>query len=174
EVSFGAIIEVVARRHAGARAGDLRGELGRHRRIVAAVAEGAGPAELCALIDGELGVAAAVISAAGSVIAGELPEARAVRLARAYLGAVRLPAVVRDGETFTLFAVDRSHRAAGWALVCRGELDAEIGFELASCVAMARTRIEEGRRVERRLVEDLVELAWTGGEPAELSARLRT
>ncbi len=174
EVSFGAITELVARRLAGARAGDLRGELGRRRRIVAAVAEGAELAELFTLIESELGVVAAVISAAGSVIAGDLPEARAVRLARAYLGAVRLPAVVRDDGTFTLFAVDRSHRAAGWALVCRGELDAEIGFELASCVAMARTRTEEGRRVERRLAEELVELAWAGGEPAELSARLRT
>ncbi|WP_204016778.1 PucR family transcriptional regulator, partial [Sphaerimonospora thailandensis] len=174
EVSFGAITDLVGRRLAGIRAGDLRGELGRRRRIVAAVAEGVGLEELFSLIESELGVTAAVVSAVGSMIAGDLPEDLAVRLARAYLGAVRLPAVVRDGEAFTLFAVDRSHRAAGWALVCRGEVDAEIGFELASCVAMARTRVEEGRRVERRLAEELVALAWAGGEPAELSARLRT
>ncbi|MFC0861151.1 PucR family transcriptional regulator [Sphaerimonospora cavernae] len=174
EVSFGEITDLVGRRLAGIRAGDLRGELGRRRRIVAAVAEGVGLEELFSLIENELGVTAAVVSAVGSMIAGDLPEGMAVRLARAYLGAVRLPAVVRDGGTFTLFAVDRSHRAAGWALVCHGEVEAEIGFELASCVAMARTRFEEGRRVERRLAEELVALAWAGGEPAELSARLRT
>ncbi|GAA0357298.1 PucR family transcriptional regulator ligand-binding domain-containing protein [Microbispora corallina] len=176
EVSFGAVTELVRGRLAGP-AGDPRGALGRHRRIVAAVAEGAGLDELFALIASELGVAAAVITASGSVVAGDLPAGEAVRLARDYLSAVRLPVVVRprgEGVAHTLFAVDRSHRAAGWALVCRGELDAEIGYELAACVAMERTRREEGRRVERRLAEQLIALACSGGDPSELSARLRT
>ncbi|MEW9527799.1 PucR family transcriptional regulator [Microbispora sp. NPDC049125] len=176
EVSFGAVSDLVGRRLAGAQAGDLRSALGRHRRIVAAVAEGAGLPELFGLIEAELEVTAAVISASGSVIAGELPGEQAVRLARRYLSAVRLPLVDRrePGGPFTLFAVDRSHRAAGWALVCRGEIEAEIGFELASCVAMQRARTEEGRRVERRLAEQLIALACSGGDPAELAARLRT
>lgn len=174
EVSFGAVADVVGRRLAAAQAGDLRGALGRHRRIVAAVAEGAGLGELFALVEAELGVTAAVVSACGSVVAGALPEERAVRLARDYLSAARLPVVVDRGGPFTLFAVDRSHRAAGWALVCRGEVDVEIGYELAACVAMARTRTEEGRRVERRLAEQLIALACAGGDAAELSARLRT
>ncbi|MBP2702566.1 PucR family transcriptional regulator ligand-binding domain-containing protein [Microbispora sp. RL4-1S] len=183
EVSFGAVTELVDRRITAIRAGDLRGALGRHRRIVAAVAEGASLGELFALVSAELGVAAAVVTAAGSVVAGDLPEEHAVRLARDYLSAVALPVVVRGrpgrrdplGEAaYTVFAVDRSPRAAGWALVCRGEVDAEIGFELAACVAMERTRLEEGRRVERRLAEQLVALAFAGGDPSELSARLRT
>ncbi|GII55355.1 hypothetical protein Pth03_37440 [Planotetraspora thailandica] len=177
EVSFGAVTEAVARRVAAAQAGDLRGVLGRRRRIVAAVAEGAGLDGLVDLTAAELGVTAAVISAAGSVVAGDLPQAHAVRLAHDFLAAVRLPALVTgpDGEPYTLFAVDRSHRAAGWALACRGEVDAETGFELASCVAMERTRTEEGRRVERRLAEQLIALACSGdADPSELSARMRT
>ncbi|GAA4582644.1 PucR family transcriptional regulator ligand-binding domain-containing protein [Planotetraspora phitsanulokensis] len=177
EVSFGAVTEIVGTGLATAQARDLRGALGRRRRIVAAVAEGAGLDELVALTSAELGVSAAVISAAGSVVAGDLTEAHAVRLARDFLGAERLPTVItRPGEEIrTLFAVDRSHRASGWALVCRGEVDAETGFELASCVAMERTRMEEGRRVERRLAEQLVALAGSGdADPSELSARLRT
>ncbi|MBX6383450.1 MAG: PucR family transcriptional regulator ligand-binding domain-containing protein [Microbispora sp.] len=174
EVSFGAVADLVGRHVAAAQVGDLRGALGRHRRIVAAVAEGAGLGELFALVRAELGVTAAVVSACGAVVAGDLPEEQAVRLARDYLAAVRLPVVVNRGGPFTLFAVDRSHRAAGWALVCRGEVDVEIGYELAACVAMERTRAEEGRRVERRLAEQLIALACAGGDLAELSARLRT
>lgn len=173
EVSFGAITDEVNRRLAGARAGDLRSALGRHRRIVAAVAEGAGLDELFTLMVSELGVTGSVISAAGSVIVGDLPGEDAVRLAREFLTADRLPVVVAG--PFTIFAVDRAHRAAGWALVCRGELDVEIGFELASCVAMERTRMAEGRRVERRLAEQLIGLACSGSaDLSELSARMRT
>ncbi|GAA0415502.1 hypothetical protein Acor_58970 [Acrocarpospora corrugata] len=173
EVSFGAVTEAVTRRLAGAQAGDLRRALGRHRRIVAAVAEGAGLTELCELMSAELGVAGAVISAAGTIIAGSLPVADAGRLAREFLGAVRLPLVTAG--PYTIFAVDRAHRAAGWALVCGGDLDPEIGYELASCVALARTRMEGGRRVERRLAEQLIALATAGtADRSELSARLRT
>jgi len=183
EVSFGSIIEIVGAPLARIRAGELRGALGRRRRIVAAVAEGADLEELCRLIAGELGVTAAVISSAGSVIAGRLGAATAVRLAREFLTAVRLPAVVdlkagdvpeEEAGPYTLLAVDRSPRVAGWALVCRGELDPEIGFELASCVAMERTRLEEGRRVERRLAEQLIAFALGDADPSELAARLRT
>ncbi|MCT9930011.1 PucR family transcriptional regulator ligand-binding domain-containing protein [Planotetraspora sp. A-T 1434] len=178
EVPFGAVTEIVGRRLpglAGTQVGELRSALGRHRRIVAAVAEGAGLDELFSLMASELGVTGAVISASGSVIAGELPEGHAVRLAREYLAAVRLPVVAGVDGPFTVFAVDRSDRAAGWALACRGELDVEIGFELASCVAMERTRMEEGRRVERRLAEQLIALACSGAaDLSELSARLRT
>ncbi len=173
EVSFGAVTEAVTRRLAGLQAGDLRRALGRHRRIVAAVAEGAGLTELCALMSAELGVSGAVISAAGTVIAGAVPPADAARLAAEFLGAVRLP-VTTQGP-YTIFAVDRAHRAAGWALVCGGELDPDIGFELASCVALERTRMEGGRRVERRLAEQLIALACAGtADLSELSARLRT
>ncbi|GAA4220731.1 sugar diacid utilization regulator [Streptosporangium album] len=173
EVSFRTVAEMVTPRHA-----ELRDALGRHRRIVAAVAEGAGLPELFALMDTELGMTGAVVSATGAVIAGTLGQADAVRLAHEYLTAPRLPHAVRaPSGTFTLFGVGREHRAAGWALVCGGDLlgEVDLGFELAACVALERTRMEEGRRVERRLAEQLIALACSaGGDPAELSAGLRT
>ncbi|OUC94404.1 PucR family transcriptional regulator [Streptosporangium minutum] len=173
EVSFRTVAEMVAPRHA-----ELRDALGRHRRIVAAVAEGAGLPELFALMDGELAMAGAVVSSTGALIAGALDRADAVRLAHEYLTAPRLPHAVRaPSGTFTLFGVGREHRAAGWALVCGGDLlgEADLGFELAACVALERTRMEEGRRVERRLAEQLIALARSAGsDPAELNAGLRT
>ncbi|GAA3822141.1 PucR family transcriptional regulator ligand-binding domain-containing protein [Sphaerisporangium flaviroseum] len=178
EVSFRTLSEVVEARLAGARAVDLRGTLGHHRRIVAAVADGAGLDELFALTAEELGVNGSVISSTGAVIAGRLDADLAVGLAREYLSATRLPHLVRTGMgPFTLFAVDRAHRAAGWALVCDADLlaDADTGYELAACVALERGRVEEGRRVERRLAEQLIALACSGeADPAEVAARLRT
>ncbi|MEU9885354.1 PucR family transcriptional regulator ligand-binding domain-containing protein [Sphaerisporangium sp. NPDC051017] len=176
ETSFHTLAE---KAQAGAGvAADPRGALGRHRRIVAAVAEGTGLDELFALTAQELGVSGAVVSAAGAVVAGRLGAGLAARLAREYLTAPRLPHVARTPEgTFTVFAVDRAHRAAGWALVFESDLtgQADMGFELAACVALARGRTEEGRRVERRLAEQLIGLASSAApDPAELAARLRT
>ncbi|GLW10622.1 hypothetical protein Misp01_57500 [Microtetraspora sp. NBRC 13810] len=173
EVSFKTVSEVL-----GARlALDVRDALGRHRRIVAAVAEGTGLAELFALTVRELGVHGMVLSATGEPVTGSLPGAPLRRLAREYLAAPRLPHLVRLPEgVYTLFGVSRSHRAAGWALACAGDLleKADVGYELAACVALERTRMEEGRRVERRLAEELIGVACAGGEAAELAARLRT
>ncbi|MEU6738657.1 PucR family transcriptional regulator [Streptosporangium sandarakinum] len=120
EVSFRTVAETITPRHA-----ELHDALGRHRRIVAAVAEGAGLEELFALMDAELRMTGAVVSATGAVIAGTLPntntgrdagmgtaavpgvrteagagrgsdgEAVAVRLAHEFLTAPRLPHVVR-------------------------------------------------------------------------------
>ncbi|GII75934.1 hypothetical protein Sru01_09160 [Sphaerisporangium rufum] len=178
EVSFRALAGLVETRLASAGAAGLRGALGRQRRIVAAVAEGGGLPALVELTSGELGVPAAVISASGTVVAGRLPAATARRLAGEWLAAPRLPHLVATEErAYTLFAVDRSHRAAGWALALGADvLDrADAGFEAAACAAMERARLEEGRRVERRLAAELVELAGSGmADPAELAARLRT
>ncbi|MBN6052750.1 PucR family transcriptional regulator [Nonomuraea sp. RK-328] len=172
EVSFGALAELAAPRPAG----DARDALGRHRRLVAAVAEGAGLTELFALTAAELGVTGAVVSACGQVIAGHADDP--VRLARAYLAAPVLPC--RSGG-HTLFAVGpggtaHGRRAAGWVLACDGDLTdrADLGHELAACVTLERNRMEEGRRVERRLAEQLVTAALTEPDPAVLAARLRT
>ncbi|MEU7891840.1 helix-turn-helix domain-containing protein [Nonomuraea sp. NPDC049152] len=167
-VSFRAVGEVAAPRLSG----EVRAALGRQRRIVDAVAEGADLAELFALTAAELGVNGAVLSSTGEVVVGSCADP--VRLATAYLAAPRLPCV---SEGHTLFGIGRGHRAAGWTLVCEGDLlgRADLGFELAACVALERTRMEEGRRVERRLVEQLVGAALAAdADPAELNARLRT
>nr|WP_055503305.1 helix-turn-helix domain-containing protein [Nonomuraea pusilla] len=167
EVSFGRVAELAA----PGLSADARDALGRHRRLVAAIAEGAGLRELFELTAAELGVTGAVISAAGEVVAGSAPDPAA--LARAYLTAPRLPAYAHGR---TIFGVGRGHRAAGWALACDGDLlgRADLGHELAACVALERGRMEEGRRVERRLAGQLVGAALAGADPSELNARLRT
>ncbi|MEO3789729.1 helix-turn-helix domain-containing protein [Nonomuraea sp. B10E15] len=167
EVSFRTLAELVVPRLSG----DVREALGSHRRLVAAMAEGADLPELFRLTAAELGVTGAVVSASGEVLVGAADDP--VRLATAYLTAPRLPALA--GAT-TVFAVGRGHRAAGWALACDGDLlgRADVGYELAACVALERSRMEEGRRVERRLVEQLVAAALAGAGLPELNARLRT
>ncbi|WP_188193019.1 PucR family transcriptional regulator [Nonomuraea sp. SYSU D8015] len=167
EVSFRTLTELVVPRLSG----DVRDELGRHRRLVAAIAEGADLRELFELTAAELGVTGAVLSASGHMIVGTVADP--VRLAKAYLTAPRLPACVAGS---TIFAVGRGHRAAGWVLACDGDLlgRADLGYELAACVGLERSRMEEGRRVERRLAEQLVVAALADADVAELNARLRT
>ncbi|WP_433441464.1 PucR family transcriptional regulator [Nonomuraea sp. CA-141351] len=167
EVSFRTLAELVVPRLSG----DMRDALGRHRRLVAAIAEGADLRELFELTAAELGVTGAVLSASGEVIVGAAEDP--VRLAKAYLTAPRLPAHVGN---HTIFAVGRGHRAAGWALACDGDLigQADLGYELAACVGLERSRMEEGRRVERRLSEQLIVAALAESDVAELNARLRT
>ncbi|WP_326626539.1 helix-turn-helix domain-containing protein [Nonomuraea fuscirosea] len=166
EVSFRTLAELTGPRLAG----DVRDALGRHRRLVAALAEGADLPELFRVTAAELGVTGVVVSASGEVIVGSAGDPAG--LARAYLTAPRLPAVA--GE-HTIFAVGRGHRAAGWALACDGDLldRADVGYELAACVGLERGRIEEGRRVERRLAGQLVAAALTEADVSELNARLR-
>ncbi|MEU5863954.1 helix-turn-helix domain-containing protein [Nonomuraea sp. NPDC047529] len=167
EVSFRTLAELVAPRLSG----DARDALGRHRRLVAALAEGADLRGLFELTAAELGVTGAVLSASGEVVVGTAADP--VGLARAYLAASRLPAFAGGA---TLFAVGRGHRAAGWVLACDGDLlgRADLGYELAACVALERGRLEEGRRVERRLAGQLVAAALAESDVAELNARLRT
>ncbi|TDC10248.1 PucR family transcriptional regulator [Nonomuraea longispora] len=167
EVSFRTLAELVVPRLSG----DVRHALGSHRRLVAAMAEGADLPELFRLTAAELGVTGAVVSASGEVIVGAAGDP--VRLATAYLTAPRLPA--RAGDS-TIFAVGRGPRASGWALACDGDLlgRADVGYELAACVALERSRMEEGRRVERRLIGQLVAAALTEADLPELNARLRT
>ncbi|MEV0229243.1 helix-turn-helix domain-containing protein [Nonomuraea sp. NPDC050786] len=167
EVSFRTLAELVVPRLSG----DVRDALGRHRRLVAAIAEGADLRELFELTAAELGVTGAVVSASGEVIVGAAADP--VRLAQAYLTAPRLP--VHVGE-HTIFAVGRGHRAAGWVLACDGDLigRADLGYELAACVGLERSRMEEGRRVERRLAERLIVAALAESDVAELNAGLRT
>ncbi|RVX39227.1 DNA-binding PucR family transcriptional regulator [Nonomuraea polychroma] len=167
EVSFRTLTELVVPRLSG----DVRDALGRHRRLVAAIAEGADLRELFELTAAELGVTGAVLSASGGMIVGAVRDP--VGLAKAYLTAPRLPAMVGGS---TIFAVGRGHRAAGWILACDGDLigRADLGYELAACVGLERSRMEEGRRVERRLAEQLIVGALGDADVAELNARLRT
>lgn len=185
EVSFGTVSEVVTRRLAAERTAGLATVLGRRRRLISSIAEGAGLEQVLRLTQEELGQGCWVLSATGRVVAGprNMPDGLPERLAAEFLTAERLPHLVRrPGAVFSLLPVNSrsGHRAASWFLACdrdgSGELDEEMGetaFELAALAALERGRLEEGRRVERRLVAELVELA-PGADQGELLARMRT
>ncbi|GAA2721737.1 PucR family transcriptional regulator [Actinocorallia aurantiaca] len=185
ELSFGTISEVVTRRLTAERAAGLATVLGRHRRLISSVAEGSGLRRVFELTRAELGRACWVVSPTGRVIVGpgpDLPEAG--RLAAEYLTAARLPHVTDavDGEpggSYTLLPVNTraAHRVAGWFLACEGALvdvpeeGRESAYELAALTALERARLEEGHRVERRLLNALLDQTVT--EPTEVAARMR-
>lgn len=180
DVSFGTVSEVVTRRLTAERAAGLTSVLGRHRRLISSVAEGAGLTEVFALTREELGRGCWVLTAAGRAVAGPaeaLGEDLARKLAAEFLTAERLPHAV--GGDYVLLPINTraGHRIASWFLVCEGgsadEETRETAYELAALAGLERARLEEGRRVERRLVAELVELAGKG-DPGEVQARMRT
>lgn len=171
ETSFATITEHVSRRLAGEWGGALSRVLGRHRRLVSAVAEGAGLDALFRLLADDLGVDCRLITPTGRVIAGTapLPDVRAVRLARGYLTAERLPGVLRDGgEDVTVYPVASGHRIAGWFVACTGDEarwtdeQRESVRELVSGVAFERARLEAAGDVRYRLAVRVIELIAAG------------
>jgi hypothetical protein len=180
EISFGTVSELVTRRLMTERSAGLATVLGRHRRLISTVAEGAGLESVFALTRDDLGRGCWVVSPTGRVVVGPpagLPKDRARHLAAEFLTADRLPHVVTSGSDYTLLPINTraGHRIAGWFLVCEGTLvdcDEEVresAYELAALAALERARLEEGRRVERRLAAGLVGLT----EPGDVAARMR-
>jgi purine catabolism regulatory family protein/PucR-like helix-turn-helix protein/diguanylate cyclase with GGDEF domain len=223
DVSFGTVSELVTRRLMAERSAGLATVLGRHRRLISTVAEGAGLDTVFAVTRDDLGRGCWVVSPTGRIVVGPpagLTRDQARRLAAEFLTAERLPHVVPSGPGsaaaaradagtgggseseagsgsgsgsgsgtgsgtgsgagagYTLLPINTraGHRIAGWFLACAGSLvdcDEEIresAYELAALAALERARVEEGRRVERRLAAELVELV----DPGEVAARMRT
>jgi purine catabolism regulatory family protein/PucR-like helix-turn-helix protein/diguanylate cyclase with GGDEF domain len=185
DVSFGTVSELVTRRLMAERSAGLATVLGRHRRLISTVAEGAGLDTVFAVTRDDLGRGCWVVSPTGRIVVGPqagLTRDQARRLAAEFLTAERLPHVVPSGSGsdagYTLLPINTraGHRVAGWFLACAGSLvdcDEEVresAYELAALAALERARVEEGRRVERRLAAELVELADSG----EVAARMRT
>lgn len=173
ETSFATITEHVSRRLAGEWGGALSRVLGRHRRLVSAVAEGAGLDALFRLLADDLGVDCRLLTPTGRVIAGTapLPDARAARLARGYLTAERLPRVLRDGgEDVTVYPVASAagHRVTGWFVACTGDEARwtderrESVRELVAGVAFERARLEAAGDVRYRLAVRVIELVAAG------------
>ncbi|HEY3687501.1 MAG TPA: PucR family transcriptional regulator ligand-binding domain-containing protein [Streptosporangiaceae bacterium] len=187
DTSFATITEQVSRRLSGEWGTALTRVLGRHRRLVSAVAEGAGLDALFGVLADDLGVRCRLIAPTGWAIAGTappLPPERAARLARGYLAADKLPCVLRtdDGDV-TVYPVPSGsgHRATSWLLACDGdeerwpEESRESVLELVADVALERARLDAGSGVEQRLATRVVELV-AAGDPgsAELASLART
>ncbi|HEY3007258.1 MAG TPA: PucR family transcriptional regulator ligand-binding domain-containing protein [Micromonosporaceae bacterium] len=186
EVSFRAITDAVTPSLWAERASGLAALLGRQRGLVAAVAGGAPLDELLPLAATELGVRSWAVTATGRLLAGSAPldPDLSSALARAFLATDRLPrtVTVTPGRTFSLYSVPGrpEHRLTAWCLASEGRGashpydEPDAGTELAGLVALERARLEEGRRVERRLAGELA-TALVGGETtAELRGRLRS
>lgn len=188
ETSFASVTDEVARRLSGDRASAMTRVLGRRRRLLSAVAEGAGLDEMFRLMGREIGVDCWLLTGTGRLVGGtgpEPPAELALRLAAEYVRADRLPAVVRDEESrYSLFGVGvgtgGEPRIASWFLACPGlEQDCphevrESVIELAADVALERARLEAGRSGERKLAEAIVALlADEGVAPAEVASLLR-
>ncbi|WP_017976254.1 PucR family transcriptional regulator [Actinopolyspora halophila] len=153
-VSFNTLFERVL--------GAVRDEPAPRRDLVADVAAGADLTKVLAAAAAELGTDCWVCSAVGSVVAGhgELSVELLRSLVREFLRAERLPRTVRsaEGETYVLrpIGAGTEARPARWFLVLPGpqeEGEAERGSvcdELATAVALLRTRLEEGRRAASR------------------------
>jgi hypothetical protein len=185
DVSFGTVSEVVTRRlMAGPGTGTAPGP--RHR-LISAAAEGAGLSALLAEARVELGLACWVVSPTGRIVAGPpdgLPPERARELAAEFLAGEfaagdRMSRAVRSGDGHTLLPVGArtGHRLTGWFLACEGEPSGgeagEAAYELTALAALERARVEEGRRVERRLVAGFAGSA-DADDPGDVAARMRS
>ncbi len=196
ETSFAAVTEEVGRRLNGDRATVMTRVLGRRRRLLSAVAEGAGLDAMFRLMGREIGAECWLLTGTGRVVGGtgaSLPRPLALRLACEYLKADRLPWVATAGRAiasahdqlgeYSLFGVGGEPRVSSWFLACAGreqdwphELRESVA-ELAADVALERARLDAGHTGDRRLAEAIVTmLAAGGGEgaaPVEIASLMR-
>jgi len=191
ETSFAAVTEEVGRRLSGDRATAMTRVLGRRRLLLSAVAEGAGLDAMFQLMSRELGAECWLLTGLGRVVGGtgpSLAEPLALRLAREYLSADRLPAIAEvagpglDAGTYSLLAVGGEPRITSWFLACAGregdwphELRETLA-ELAADVALERARLDAARTGDRKLAEAIVGSLAAGGEgaaPAEIASLMR-
>lgn len=165
DLSFAAITERVVLALAAERVGDAGAQLDRHRRLLTALAEGGGLAELLAAGSAELDAPCRVLACTGHVVAGpELPDAAA--LVREFLTAARLPRVVR-GMTVLPVAARGDERLTSWILVVPGDRARDgAAAELASLVGVERARVVRERRIVNRAAGPLLRQVPAGGDLA--------
>ncbi|HEY3735375.1 MAG TPA: PucR family transcriptional regulator ligand-binding domain-containing protein [Streptosporangiaceae bacterium] len=190
ETSFGTVTDEVIRRLSADRAGAMTRALGRRRRLLSAVTEGAGIEALFRMVADDIGPGCWLITAVGRLLAGTgdpLPARTAVRLAAEYLAAGGRPAAVKaGGVTYSLLPAAGPAGLTGWFLACtdagqdrgadpdRADEAGESIAELAADVALERARLDSGLRGERRLGEQIVaRLAAGDASPAEVTVLLR-
>src|SRR5205823_8551544 len=192
ETSFAAVTDEVGRRLSGDRATEMTRVLGRRRLLLSAVAEGAGLDAMFRLMSRDLGAECWLLTGLGRVIGGtgpSLPRPLALRLAREYLRAHRMPAAAEVSVpeagtgTYTLFGVGGEPRITSWFLACAGseqdwphELRESVA-ELAADVALERARLDAARTGDRKLAEAIVTMLASGGgegaAPAEIASLMR-
>ncbi|MFD8595542.1 PucR family transcriptional regulator [Kitasatospora sp. NPDC059646] len=188
DVAFGTVTEYVGRHVSAGRAADLAALVDRHRLLVSAAGAGGLDAVLD-LLGGDLDLDCWVLTPTGRVVAGpadRLTPADRDRLARAHLAAQqrdhRPPHRVRldTGPYSLLPAADPADRAplADWILAVAGDLAEwpakrrQLAENLARLVAAERTRRDEGRRLRRRIADEVLTLLRRDADPADLARAL--
>jgi PucR C-terminal helix-turn-helix domain/Purine catabolism regulatory protein-like family/GGDEF-like domain len=192
ETSFAVVTEEVGRRLNGDRVTAMSRVLGRRRRLLSAMAEGAGLDEMLGLMGREIGAECWLLTGTGRVVGGtgaSLSRPLALQLACGYLKAERLPAVTEAGtqptgpKEYSLFGVGGEPRITGWFLACGGreqdwphELRESIA-ELAADVALERARRDASRTGDRKLAEAIITMLASGGgegtAPVEIASLMR-
>ncbi|MGW4807678.1 PucR family transcriptional regulator [Kitasatospora sp. NPDC004272] len=191
DVAFGAVTEYVGRQVSADRAADLAALVDRHRLLVSAAGAGGLDAVLD-LLGGDLDLDCWVLTPTGRVVAGpaeHLPPADRDQLARAHLAAQRQrrrpPHRVRlaTGPYSLLPAAadgrDADTPLADWILAVAGDVTEwtpgrqRLAENLARLVAAERTRRDEGRRLRRRIADEVLTLLQRDADPAEIGRALQ-
>ncbi|GGK48560.1 helix-turn-helix domain-containing protein [Nocardia camponoti] len=175
-LSYSVLSRTVIERLNKERGRQLAEVLGRHRRLVQALVEGADLGGLVVMLGTDIGRECWALSPAGRVLAGSsetLSATTRFALSAAAHRADRLPAVV-DG--YTMYPIGRRSQGAGH-LVVRGELtgdlEGESAEQTAQLLALGGARRDERRRTEQHLHTELVDLIDRGAAADSVSARLR-
>ncbi|MEU3498538.1 PucR family transcriptional regulator ligand-binding domain-containing protein [Kitasatospora cineracea] len=190
DVAFGAVTEYVGRQVSADRAADLAALVDRHRLLVSAAGAGGLDAVLD-LLGGDLDLDCWVLTPTGRVVAGpadHLSPADRDQLVRAHLAAQRQrrrpPHRVRLATgTYSLLpaAADPTDEAplADWILAVAGDVTEwtpkrqQLAENLARLVAAERTRRDEGRRLRRRIADEVLALLQRDADPAEIGRALQ-
>ncbi|MFJ2767182.1 PucR family transcriptional regulator [Streptomyces sp. NPDC087300] len=190
EISYSTLSRGVIDRINRERGRQLGEILGRHRRLVRALVDGADLGGLTAMLAAELGRACWVLSTAGRLLAGPsdaLPPTARTALIAAALAADRLPTVLPLGphdtgtddsrESCTVLPIGR-RGSGGGHLVVEGELTSDEGLDAAvqtaELLALGGARRDERRRTEQHFFADLIALIESGAPASALVPRLRT
>ncbi|GAA4047465.1 PucR family transcriptional regulator [Nonomuraea soli] len=162
DVPFSVVTEHVLR---ALLASPPKARYGSRRRLASTLVDGGSLAKLVNAVADELSVGCWVISPTGRVVVSSrrLPGEDAVRLAQAFLTARFLPGMA-DG--LSIFPISRGapHRIANWFIAYEGTPGEheDLIVELAALVALERSRLEAAHRIERRVLDQLLELLESG------------
>jgi hypothetical protein len=189
DISFGAVTEYVGRQVSADRAADLAALVDRHRLLVSA-AGGGGLDAVLDLLGGDLDLDCWVLTPTGRVVAGpadHLDPADRDQLVRAHLAAQRQRrrpphrARLATGAYSLLPAPadpEDETPLADWILAVAGDVTEwtakrqQLADNLARLVAAERTRRDEGRRLRRRIADEVLALLQRDADPAEISRAL--
>jgi len=189
DIAFGAVTEYVGRQVSSDRAADLAALVDRHRLLVSA-AGGGGLDAVLDLLGGDLDLDCWVLTPTGRVVAGpadRLTEQDRDQLARAHLAAQRQrrrpphrARLVSGAYSLLPAAADPTDEAplADWVLAVAGDVTEwtpkrqQLAENLARLVATERTRRDEGRRLRRRIADEVLTLLQRDADPAEISRAL--